>query len=57
MKQMSEQDPGIIAKRTLSVEAELGDQLASCERRRVTEGTMGCVRGASTFEELETCLK
>ncbi len=57
MRQMSETDPSAVGKREREVEVELSAQLASCERRRVSERAIACVQGASKLAELESCLK
>ncbi|MGH7294295.1 MAG: hypothetical protein ACRELB_05155 [Polyangiaceae bacterium] len=58
MKEMSETDPVVVAKREAEVRAELDDQIKSCEgERRVTEKTMGCVRSATTTVDLDKCLR
>jgi len=57
MKQMSETDPSVVARREHEVEAELSTQLGACERRRVSESAITCVQAASKLAELETCLK
>jgi len=57
MKDLSETDPKVVAKREAEVRAELGEEIDTCERdRRVTEKTMTCVQRASTTPELDKCL-
>jgi hypothetical protein len=57
MKDLSETDPKVVAKREAEVRAELGEEIDTCERdRRVTEKTMACVQRASTTSELDKCL-
>jgi hypothetical protein len=50
-------DAAAIAERERQVRAELGDEIRSCESRRVTEKTMACVRAASSTQELDRCLR
>jgi hypothetical protein len=57
MKEMSYSDAAAIAEREQQVRLELGDQIRSCESRRVTDKTIACVRAASTIKELDTCLR
>jgi hypothetical protein len=57
MKEMSESDARAIAEREAQVRAALGDEIRSCESRRVTDKTIACVRSASTSKELDSCLR
>lgn len=58
MKEMSETDPKVIAKREAEVRAELDDEIKKCEgQRHVTEKTMSCVQAATTTAELDKCLR
>ncbi len=57
MKEMSQSDPAAIGKREAEVRSELGDEMKSCESRRVTDKMMKCVRDAKTTVELDACLR
>jgi hypothetical protein len=57
MKEMSRNDVAVIEQRERQVRAALDDEIRSCESRRVTDKTLGCVRAASTMKELDTCLR
>ena len=46
-----------IEKREEQVRSELQDEIKSCEGRRVTDKTMGCVHSATTTQELDKCLR
>jgi hypothetical protein len=49
-------DASAIAERERQVRSELDDEIKSCERRRVTDKTMACVRSATSTRELDKCL-
>lgn len=57
MKEMSLTDPTAIHKREEQVSAELREELAACEGRRVTDRTMSCVQSSKTPQQLEQCLR
>jgi len=54
---LSDSDPAVLQERERRIRAELEDDIQKCESRRVTDRTMSCIRGASTSEELEACLR
>jgi len=56
MRETSPTDASAIRRRAEEVRGELGDEIKSCEGRRVTDKTMACVRAASTSLELDKCL-
>jgi hypothetical protein len=57
LRQGSETSPDAIKKREEQVRGELGDEIKSCEGRRVTDQVMACVHAAKTTEELDACLR
>ena len=57
MKEMSETDAAAIAEREKHIRDELEDQIQSCQARRVTDRTMACVKGATSTQELDRCLR
>jgi hypothetical protein len=57
MKEMSRNDLAAISEREQQVRAALGDEIRSCESRRVTDKMIACVREASTTRELDSCLR
>ena len=54
---MSETDASAIAEREAHIRSELGDQIQSCQSRRVTDRTMACVKAAASTRELDQCLR
>ena len=56
-KESSETDAAVIADREKRIQAALEDELRECEARRVTDRTMGCVKGATSTKELDECLR
>jgi hypothetical protein len=50
-------DAAGLSQREQQVRNQLDEQIRSCEGRRVTDKTMGCVRGATTPEEIDKCLR
>jgi hypothetical protein len=56
-KESSETDPAVIAERAKRIRAALESDIHECESRRVTDKTMGCVKGASSTQELDNCLR
>jgi hypothetical protein len=57
MKEMSETDAAAIVEREKHIRDELEDQIQSCQSRRVTDRTMACVKGATSTQELDRCLR
>jgi hypothetical protein len=57
MKEMSETDPGAVTEREKHIRAELEEEIQSCQARRVTDRTMACVKGATSTQELDRCLR
>ncbi len=57
LNDMSETDPAAIKASELKIRAALEDQIKEGESRRVTDKTIACIRGASTREELDSCLR
>jgi hypothetical protein len=57
LKELNLGDAAAIAERERQVRDELGDDIKSCESRRVTDKTMVCVRSASSTQELDRCLR
>lgn len=57
MKEMSETNAAAIAEREKHIREELEDQIQSCQARHVTDRTMACVKGATSTQELERCLR
>jgi len=57
LRQINQTSPDAIQKREEQVRGELQDEIKSCEGRRVTEQTMTCVHGATTTQELDSCLR
>jgi hypothetical protein len=57
MKAMNFKDPDQIAKRQAEMRAQLGDELKACVGRRITDGTIECVKKATTGDELDACLR
>ena len=57
LRETNQTNADAIQKREEQVRAELGDEIKSCEGRRVTDKTMACVRAATTTQELDACLR
>ncbi len=57
LRESNQTSPEAIQKREEQVRAELGDEIKSCEGRRVTEKTLACVQAAPTTQELDKCLR
>ena len=57
LRETNQTSPDAIEKREQQVRAELGDEMRSCEGRRVTDKTLACVRAAASTQELEKCLR
>jgi hypothetical protein len=57
LRETNQTSADAIEKREQQVRAELGDEMRSCEGRRVTEKTLACVRVATSTQELEKCLR
>lgn len=57
LKDMDLRDAPSIQQREQQVRAELGDEIKSCEGRHVTDRTLACVRGATTPQGLDACLR
>lgn len=57
MKEMSETDAATITEREKHIREELEEQIQSCQSRHVTDRTMSCVKGATSTQELDRCLR
>jgi hypothetical protein len=57
MKDMSPTDASEVQRREQQVRAELEAEIKSCEGRHVTERTLACVKGATTTQGLDSCLR
>ncbi len=50
-------DPEAVRKKQEEIRAKLGNELSGCIGRRVTNGTMDCVKQASTKEAVQACFR
>lgn len=50
-------DPEAIRKKQEEIRAKLGNELSGCIGRRVTNGTMDCVKQAATKEAVQACFR
>jgi hypothetical protein len=57
LKEMSETDAAAITGAEKRIRDELEDQIQSCQARHVTDRTMACVKGATSTQELDRCLR
>ncbi len=57
LQESNDTDMQAIRKREADVRTELDEKVAECERRRVTQKTITCVRSAKTTGEIDKCLR
>ncbi len=57
MKEMDKTDPDAIAKRQALLRTELEGEMKDCVGRTISDKMMACVRGATSSNELEKCVR